>query len=282
MPNSTEQAPSLIREQPYLVLWGTIAILAGLMLIVVSYFTGESASPHYHPFFSFVCLNIGGLLSFTAGYTFVSEAFFKRVFAQDLSRSLDAKLGRLSLAESIHASGLTEIRPSFDSASLFARISAASDVKMFVMRSERFFNQYSTHLLNQMSEGRLKLELIFPDPSDPKLMEVMSRRFVGKDGPTVSKSIADVIDLWLIDKLFSPLPSERKGQLTLRLEPNPPFYSAYLFDFTELWYIPYHQRDGRQTLPIYVFNPVDKSSELYLDVMWSLDREQVDLSTMRS
>ncbi|MFZ0739709.1 MAG: hypothetical protein WAM96_21620 [Candidatus Acidiferrales bacterium] len=56
-----------------------------------------------------------------------------------------------------------------------------------------------------------------------------------------------------------------------------PLYSAYVFDGTELWYVPYHQRKNWQPIPVFIFRGQIRGLEIFKDIEDTLNIAPYDL-----
>lgn len=236
-----------------LLLLATIAFAAGVVLLVIGFYTADPTSQYHQPFLSYILTNTGGILLFLTGYTLVNELFLKKHFAKQLSESIDRKLQQAELNESISKAGLKEVIQEFSNPILLRRMEEASSVLMLVMRSNTFLRRNHDHIRDMIAEGHLRLEMLLPDPANGHLMELLSVRYSDQDATGLSDSIKNVINTWIRAEIHEKLPDEARQRLTFRVCERYPLYSAYLFDDKELWYIPYHYRNDPQPLPVFVF-----------------------------
>jgi hypothetical protein len=258
---------------------GITAILVGILVLTFGYFWSEEHAAHYHPFGSFLAINIGGLLVFTAGYTLLSEFWLKRDFARQMSSSIDAKIQTMQLHQSIEDSGISEVFQKFNDDLLLRRLTSASSVKMLVMRNDTFFRANHEELKARIVASSLRLEVMLPDPRNATLMAALSIRYSDLQGPQkLGDSIAASINTWLREQIWNKCTADQQRLLTVRLSDKYPLYSAYLFDNIELWYIPYHYRKNWHPIPVFVYRRNISGLEVYKDLEELFGTASYDMS----
>jgi hypothetical protein len=262
-----------------LIWYGVIAILIGIIVLILGYFWSDEHSSHYYPFASFLALNLGGLLIFSAGYTLLTEFQLKRDFARDMSASIDEKLRTVELNRTIIDSGLTEILQRFSDELLSKRIAEAATVKMLVMRNDTFFRANHEELRARIAGGQFNLEVALPNPRNAALMTILSTKYSDlPDANRLGQSIADSANTWLREQIWRKCDAQQRDRFRLRLSDTYPLYSAYLFDDKELWYIPYHQRKNWHPIPVFIYRTNVKTLELYKDLQEVFGTTPVDLN----
>jgi len=238
-----------------------VSILIGILLLVVGYFTDPSHSSNPHPFLSFLTLQIGALLIFGAGYSFISDYFQRKNFVQLVWEVVN-------LDETIHESGLAQVQRKFSSEALYAFTEQCSSITMIVLRSNTFFAARYSQLRSRLDspKGDFALQIVLPNPGNLELMTLMSAKFTDFNTPQkLAASIADVVNLWLKGSIYDKLKVERRSRLKVLFIDKYPLYSAYLFDGKEFWYIPYHFRNDHRDIPTFVFRDDFQSTEIYQD-----------------
>jgi hypothetical protein len=257
-----------VRLSPKLFWPGMLCIVVGLGLIVSGFFLSDVNAKHSSPFLAYLATNLGGLLVFAASYTLISEAYLRRDFAREMGNTIDAKLRDAQSDRSIAQSGLFEVIPVFSYQTLHERVKRAQTVKMIVVKNTAYFREYRESVRERVAEGKLNLEIVMPDPQDLGLVEVVSRRYDEfNDAHQLAESICTCVNVWLREKIFDDLPDNSKDKLLLHLSRHSLLYSAYLFDREELWYIPYHSREGRHAVPVLVYKSVSDELPIYRDVL---------------
>jgi len=262
-----------------LVWYGVIAILLGVAVLILGYFWSDQHSSHYYPFASFLALNLGGLLIFSAGYTLLTEFQLKRDFAREMSASIDEKLRTVQLNRTIIDSGIAEILLRFNDELLSRRIAEASGVKMLVMRNDTFFRENHEELRTRIASGQLSLEVVLPNPRNGNLMALLSAKYSDlPDANRLGHSIAESANTWLREQIWQRCDPRPTDRFRLRLMETYPLYSAYLFDDKELWYIPYHHRQNWHPIPVFIYRGNIKTLELYKDLQEVFRTNPLDLS----
>jgi hypothetical protein len=236
-----------------------LSILGGVLLLVVAYFTQKA-----HPFASFLLLQLGGLLIFSAGYTALSDYFVRKNFEKQVRTAIDL----VRLDQSIEDSGLMRITQKFSQDELERSMRESSSVLMLVIRSDGFFGSSYEQLQQRVQLGNLKLTVMLPNPCNFELMVLMSAKFSDLGDPKkLAETIQRVINVWLKQEMYEKLTAERRSQLQVLLVDKYPLYSAYIFDQREFWYIPYHHRNNHQPLSTYVFGKGFDQTEVHKDLM---------------
>jgi hypothetical protein len=236
----------------------SLSVVGGVLLLTFGYFTDKS-----HPFMSFILLQFGGLLVFSAGYTAFSDYFVRKNFEEQVRASIDF----VRLDQSIKDAGLVRWVDRFNQGDLEASLGTSASVLMLVLRSDHFFDSAGDGLRDRMQRGELKLTVMLPNPRNRALMLLMAKKFSNLDGPEdLATSIQRVINVWLRSRIYARLSSDRQQQLTVKLIDKYPLYSAYQFDQRELWYIPYHHRDNHQPTPVLVFGRGFERAAVYQDI----------------
>ena len=245
-----------------------LCIVVGLGLIVSGFFLSDTTANHSNSFLAYLATNLGGLLVFSASYTLISEAYLRRDFAREMGSSIDAKLRDAQSDRSIAESGLVEVIPVFSYQKLHERVKRAQTVKMIVVKNTAYFREYRESVRERIAEGKLSLEIVMPNPEDLGLVEVASRRYDEfNDANQLAESICTCVNVWLKEKIFNDLPDNSKDRMLLYLGRHTLLYSAYLFDREELWYIPYHCREGRHGIPVLVYKGVSDELPIYRDIL---------------
>jgi hypothetical protein len=248
------------------------SVAGGLLLLTLAYYTDKTS-----PFLSFMLLQFGGLLVFSAGYAAVSDRLVRKNF-EELVR---ATINVVGLDQSIKNSGLVKWVDRFNQGDLEESLSNSSSLLMLVLRSDHFFDSAGDGLRARMQRGELKLLVMLPNPLNRALMLLMAKKFSNLDGPEdLARSIQKVINVWLRAKIYSKLAGGAQKNLTVKLMDKYPLYSAYQFDQRELWYIPYHYRDNHQPTPVLVFGSgFERATAIYQDLEALKDESPVyDLS----
>jgi hypothetical protein len=237
----------------------TTSILLGALLLVLAYNYDK-----VHPFASFLLLQLGGLLIFSAGYTALSDYFVRKNFENQVRTAIEF----VRLDQSIKDSGLMKITQKFSQDELERSMRESSSVLMLVIRSDGFFSSSHEQLQQRMQLGNLRLTVMLPNPCNFELMALMSAKFSDlRDPRKLAETIQRVVNAWLKQEMYENLATERRSQLQVFLVDKYPLYSAYVFDQREFWYIPYHHRNNHQPLSTYVFGKGFDQTEVYKDLM---------------
>ncbi len=163
----------------------------------------------------------------------------------------------------------------FVSERLNERLEQSESARMFVMRNNSWFASRREWLMERIKNGRLELEIILPEPSNKNLMTQL-RSMYGQDlsSEALAQSIRAVIARLLL--MRAALPADRKDKLRIVTHEYYPPYSAYLFDDSELWYIPYHRIAHK--LPVFVYSRSLNTLPIYEDFrslpVWPLTGNQ--------
>jgi hypothetical protein len=271
---ANEAVPSLIdKYRTSLIV--VVSVLVGVVLLVFAYFTDQK-----QPFVSFLLLQFGGLLIFSAGYAALSDYFVRKNFERQVHDAIDF----VRLDQSIKDAGLRRISAEFNNSELVNSIMESSSVLMLVLRSDGFFTGNYDQLMERLRDKRLNLAVMLPDPRNQSLMTLMSAKFSDySKAADLAESIKRVINVWLIQEMYGKLAPQCRSQIQLYLVSKYPLYSAYVFDHREMWYIPYHHRSNHQRIPTFVFGKTFESTEVYKDLealraeslAWDLSQELV-------
>ena len=211
--------------------------------------------------------NFGGLFVFVASYTLISEGYLKKSFSLELNSSIKAELEKIKENHSISESELPNIIPRFSSKLLHERVSKSENVKMVVVKNMIYFRENYESIREKIADNNLNLDILIPDPNDKALMEVITRRYDEYSEDQLAVSIFHYFRTWLKNKVYDKVPNNAKANIQIYLTQQHPPYSAYLFDNDELWYIPYHSRPGRHSIPIFVFKNLNNSPKIYKDII---------------
>ncbi len=245
----------------------------GIILMILGYF--HSAT---HPFASFLEEQTGGLCIFGAAIPVVSDFLVKRDFEALIQRTMD----RAGLDDSIQAFGLSEVIPIFSSQRLWVRFREASLITMLVLRSSTFFEEHYEEIVQDLSQRGATLRLLLPNPENQALMRLMAAKFSDLEtAAAMAQSLEAVVRTWLKANIYDRLPAACRGRLQVRLYDKYPLYSAYEFDHSELWYIPYHHRNNRRPIPTFVFRGDFSQNQVHLDLgsLWD-ESLPLDLSAL--
>jgi hypothetical protein len=259
--NGTQIDRILLKLRSYLMF--TVSILGGMGLLVFGYFTDKDHSANPSPFLSFLALQFGGLLIFSAAYSVASDYFTKKSFDDMVRQGMD----RIRLDQSIKIFGLSEVQQRFSSDGLTGCMDQSSSVVMVILRSSGFFQANYEKIVSRMEGENFSFTVVLPNPRNADLMNLLYRKFTDIKTPDqLADSIAAVIDHWLKEKIHDALGKDAQSRLKVYLTDKYPLYSAYTFDQRELWYIPYHYREDTQPIPVFVFRENFASAEIYKDL----------------
>jgi len=121
-------------------------------------------------------LNFGGLFAIGGSYNLINDLFLKKKFAKQIQITIDRKLEKAALDESIGEFGLYRIEKIFSNDLLFKRINTSNHVTMVVMRSSGFFHLYYPELLERIKNNNLRLTIILLKP-DLESISLLKYRF---------------------------------------------------------------------------------------------------------
>lgn len=245
-----------------LLIAAIVAAFIGVVFLFLAYIFDKNGSPSW---IVFVLSNLGVLLIFGAGYTFISEFFLKRDFAKQLRVSIDQRLEQTRLNDSILNLGLSSAQETFEQSRLWRRIEKANSIIMVVMRSCGFFRTYYDQIYQMIKDENKTFTIVLLDPKGETIHAVV-KKFSDTDEEGLKSSITINIESIIKGKIYDRLPPEKKGNLVVRSFDEIPVYSAYLFDNNELWYIPFHYRHDRRPIPVFVLKGEKLiNSQLYQD-----------------
>ena len=202
-----------------------------------------------------------------ASYSLISEGHLKKDFARQMATSIDSRMVKIQLDSTILAAGLSKIIPSFSHHELHGRLEQSSTVKMVVMRNDTYFRDYRDAIRDRIQHSSLDLHVLMPDPRDRGLMAMLAKRYDVYNADQLTASVQKSIQDWLQGAVYDRLTGGALDRLHLYFGHRVPFYSAYLFDSSELWYIPYHMRKGRQMIPVFVYRELQHEPPIYKDLI---------------
>lgn len=259
------QSVDEIRHNYKLVIAAIVFICIGIISILAGYFSNRASPGNIR---AFLFLNLGSLSTIGAAYNLVSELYLKRNFADQIRKSIDCKLERLSFDESISTFGLHSIQEVYSKEKLLARMSSSSSVLMIVMRSHGFFSHYCPEIREFITNNNLYLTVIMLDP-ESQVMSLLGSRFANMTQERLIETSGMVINGLIKDEIHDRLDEEFRGNIELRLSDRYPVYSCYLFDDEEIWLIPYFFRSERRPVPVFVFKGREliRRNEIYKDIM---------------
>lgn len=235
-----------------------ISVLAGAIALTYGHLLEKT-----HPFSSFLLVQLGALLAFSAVYTLFNDYFVRRGFEKQVRDGINF----VRLDQSIKDAGLSRWVDRFNGEDLRTAIGNSSSVLMLVLRSDHFFDASADELMMRIKRGDLRITILLPNPLNRSLMDLMSKKFSNLSGPEeLARSIQRVLNVWLKGRIYDLLPDDRHNQLTVKLIDKYPLYSAYQFDQREFWYIPYHYRDNHQPTPVMIFGTGFERAAVYEDL----------------
>jgi hypothetical protein len=162
----------------------------------------------------------------------------------------------------------------FPSQFLEARLVQGKSLRMVVMRSSHWFAAREEWLVQRIRDGKLDLEVVIPEPSNSTLMTQLRSMYDQVNPEELAQSIRAVIGRLL--RMRAALPADRKDALRIATHEYYPSYSAYLFDESELWYIPYHRKLA--TLPVFLYRENVHRLAVYHDLqalpVWQLGGDE--------
>lgn len=253
-----------IRHNCILVIVAIIFIAIGAILIVFSYYINKDDPGNI---LAFLFLNLGSLSVIGASYNLVSDLFLKKNFAKQIRYSIDQKLAKISLDETIANFGLHCIQPIYSNESLIKRISSSSYVSMILMRSHGFFSVYCPELKERIEKHNLHLTIIMLNPASP-VMSLLKTKFVETTQEQLTELSKTVINKFLKERIHDKLSGTLRKNLEVRLFDYYPVYSCYVFDSSEVWLVPYFFRSEKRPVPVFVLKgrKVLETSEIYADI----------------
>lgn len=249
-----------------LLLVASIVLAIAVILIILGCYSQKNNPGNIRALLE---LNFGGIVFIGAAYSLVSEFFLKKDFAKQLRASIDQRLEKTSLNESIIKLGINCIRKDFALSELWQRIENANSVLIVAMRDSSLFRGYYDKILQKIKDGNTKFTIILLNP-EGQIIPSIVKKFSGMKEDELRESIRNTINTFIKSCICDKLPEDKKQNLTLRLYDEVPVYSAYLFDNEELWYIPYHFRHDYRSIPVFILKDNEqgaiKESELYKDL----------------
>lgn len=235
---------------------------SGIVLLIFGYYTDPAHTSHPFPFISFLLEQIGAIALFTGVYTVISDYFVRKNFEKQITETINF----VRIDQSIKDFGIAEIKPKFVWEDAIQAIDQASSVQMLILRSNSFFDGNYAKLRERLQGGDFSLKVILPNPSNAALISLLATKFSNISRPQeLADSIVTVVNVWLKKQIYDHLPVEQQSKISVYFVNKYPLYSAYLFDRKQFWYVPYHYRNDRQDLPVFVFESDFARSEVYRD-----------------
>jgi len=262
-----------VKHNCILIIAAIIFIAVGIILIICSYYSNKDEPGNIR---AFLLLNIGSLSVIGASYNLVSELFLKKNFAKQIRYSIDQKLAKIALDETIANFGLHSIHPIYSNELLIKRISSSSNVCMILMRNHGFFSCYCPELKECIEENNLHLTIIMLNPASPAISAIKNKFGEMSEEQVIERS-KNVINEFIKGRIYDKLSEQLKENIKVRLFDCYPAYSCYMFDNTEIWLIPYFFRIQKRPVPVFVLKGREelKKCEIYKDIHAMVD----DIST---
>ena len=253
-----------IKHDYKLITVAVVFIFIGIILIVLSYYSNRDNPGNIR---AFLYLNLGSLSVIGAAYNLVNDLFLKRNFARQIRLSIDNKLARISLDETIQKFGLHAIQHVFSKEALINRITSSSRVLMMIMRNAEFFRYYCPEIRERIMRNDLRLTILMLSHSS-QAISLLTRKFKDASKEALSASIKDVINIFIRGQIYDKLPEKCKNNLRLHLFDQFPVYSAYIFDDEEVWFVPYYFRSFKRPVPVFVLRgrSLVQENEIYRDI----------------
>ena len=253
-----------IKHNYNLIVGAIIFICIGIFMILKSYCINKNPQENI---WAFLLLNFGGLLIFVASYNLFNELLLKKNFVKQMRKSIDEKLERISLSETIQKFGLYSIQHTYSKEALIKRISSSNSVLMLAIRNAEFFRYYCPELRESIVKDDLHLTILMLNPSS-EAIPLLVRKFRDTTEESLSNSLKEIINIFIKMEIYDKLPKNKKSNLKLRLFDQFPVYSAYVFDDEEIWFTPYYFRPYKRPSPVFILKGKDRihQNEIYKDI----------------
>lgn len=253
-----------IKHDYLLIIIAIIFVFIGVVLIVIGYYSNKQEPGNIR---AFLCLNFGSLSIVGASCNLVNDLFLKRGFARRIQGSIDKKLEKISLDETIQKFGLHSIQDPYTKEALWNRITSSSSVLMLGIRNTEFFSYFCPEVRESIKKYNLRLTILMLDPAS-NAISLLTRKFPDTSIQKLSQSLRDVINTHIKGQIHDKLPKEFRNNLKLYLFDQFPVYSAYVFDDEEMWFVPYYFRCDKRLVPVFIIKgrKLLEENEIYRDI----------------